>query len=553
MLARPFYRSQKIVCHAQGNSRWILESKKAMISAIPMLEFPALYKGDLMFKSLSPKKSIQYLTVAALGSALCLQACAKKGETPVSQQSNTIEKISLGIQGYEFGPAVNKLIIELEAPASSIDIDQLSVETVTKERKVADAYLSDDKGNPSTAKESQYITLDLEVAYSQETFSGLASPFAFNFNTFMNEWVGEYPVKINDLKIGEDLLSKEEDAIANKVIPEVDQFSVRKTVEGNYLNPLTKAEEAVALNYAAFEPETIKEGEKNPLLIWLHGQGEGGTDIAITLLGNEVTALARPEIQDQFTSGDEVGAYVLAVQTPTYWMDEGDETNGAGAGVSRYTEILMDAISNYVASNPDIDPNRIYLSGCSNGGYMTLNMAIHYPDYFAALVPNAPAYAYYNYDKNPDGTYKKVKNEETGFDEAVRLDTVWFDQEKVDKIKNIPMWFIHSADDTTVAPENYPLPVYKALLEAGADNAWFSYYESVLGKDQADTTYMGHWSWIYYFNNQANGVQNPEEILANPDHTGFKPDNQTLGGSQTAQFKGQDYQTVFEWLNAQSK
>lgn len=66
-------------------------------------------------------------------------------------------------------------------------------------------------------------------------------------------------------------------------------------------------------------------------------------------------------------------------------MDEGDGTNGVGAGVSRYTEILMDTIKDYVASNPDNDPSRIYLSGCSNGGYMTLNMAIQYPDYFCCL------------------------------------------------------------------------------------------------------------------------------------------------------------------------
>lgn len=62
------------------------------------------------------------------------------------------------------------------------------------------------------------------------------------------------------------------------------------------------------------------------------------------MLGNEVVALAKDDIQLHFTAGKQTGAYVLAVQTPTYWMDEGDGTNGAGAGVSRYTELLMDTI-----------------------------------------------------------------------------------------------------------------------------------------------------------------------------------------------------------------
>ena len=50
-----------------------------------------------------------------------------------------------------------------------------------------------------------------------------------------------------------------------------------------------------------------------------------------------------------------MGVYVLAVQTPTYWMDEGDGTNGAGAGVSRYTEVLMDTIKDYVSYQSDLD------------------------------------------------------------------------------------------------------------------------------------------------------------------------------------------------------
>lgn len=500
----------------------------------------------------STKTYRRYFAVASVGAALLLQACSTKGESEVTSQ-NDIQKISLGVQGYEFGPAVNKLIIELDNPVSKVDIAGLKVETANTEREVKEVYLSDEKGNQGTDKESKFVTLELDVTYSQKTFSGIASPFTFNFETFMNEWLTEYPVKVSDLTVGETKVSKEEDAIGNRVIPEADKFAVRKEFKGTYLNAIKNEEEELTLNYAAFEPDNLKDGEKNPLLIWLHGQGEGGEDITISLLGNEVTALTRDDIQSQFTSGDEVGAYVLAVQTPTYWMDEGDGTNGSGAGVSRYTEILMDAITDYVASNPNVDPNRIYLSGCSNGGYMTLNMAITYPDYFAALVPNAPAYSYYNFEKNEDGSYKKVKDEETGYEMPVQLETRWFDQEKVDKVKDIPMWFIHSADDTTVSPENYPLPVYKALVDAGAKNTWFSYYESVLGTDDASAQYMGHWSWIYYFNNQASGVQNPTDIAGKTDFSGFKANNANLGGEQKAKVDGKEYDNVFAWLNDQVK
>ena len=69
---------------------------------------------------------------------------------------------------------------------------------------------------------------------------------------------------------------------------------------------------------------------------------------------------------------------MLAVQSPTYWMDEGDGTNGNGSGISRYTQILMDTIKEYVKHNPSVDTERIYLAGDSNGGYMTVNMIINY-------------------------------------------------------------------------------------------------------------------------------------------------------------------------------
>ncbi len=150
------------------------------------------------------------------------------------------------------------------------------------------------------------------------------------------------------------------------------------------------------------------------MVIWLHGQGEGGTDPDIAILGNEVSALAKEEIQSYFQTDDVTGAYVLAVQTPTYWMDEGDGTNGNGSGISRYTEILMDTINDYVAAHPDVDTDRIYLGGCSNGGYMTMNMVIQYPDYFAAAYPVCEAYAYYEYERNSDGTYVKTNDEATG-------------------------------------------------------------------------------------------------------------------------------------------
>lgn len=54
---------------------------------------------------------------------------------------------------------------------------------------------------------------------------------------------------------------------------------------------------------------------------------------------------------------------------------------------SIYTDTLIELIQKYVEEHPGIDQNRIYIGGCSNGGYMTMNLLFEKPDYFAAAYP----------------------------------------------------------------------------------------------------------------------------------------------------------------------
>ena len=257
------------------------------------------------------------------------------------------------------------------------------------------------------------------------------------------------------------------------------------------------------------------------MIIWLHGQGEGGRDVDIALLGNEVCALAWDEIQSYFTAGSETGSYVLAVQCETYWMDEGDGQNGRGYGASRYTRILMDTIADYVRSNPDIDTNRIYLGGCSNGGYMTVHMLTTYPDYFAAGYPVCEAYAF-----------------DMDFGKDAQI------------LKDIPLWFTLSADDAVVDPKAYTLPSYRALLQAGAENAWLSLFRTVNGSDSPGTRYYGHFSWIYVLNNQVTGVQDRGTHCRLHGQRNLKV---VPPIPAAVPLPPGEYDNLFAWLNAQSK
>lgn len=46
---------------------------------------------------------------------------------------------------------------------------------------------------------------------------------------------------------------------------------------------------------------------------------------------------------------------------------------GTNNSESCYTQALMSLIVDFVAEHPEIAPARLYIGGCSNGGYMTIS------------------------------------------------------------------------------------------------------------------------------------------------------------------------------------
>ena len=87
------------------------------------------------------------------------------------------------------------------------------------------------------------------------------------------------------------------------------------------------------------------------------------------------------------------------------------------------------------------------------------------------------------------------------------------------------------------------------------DNAWYSYYENVVGTDVPNSRFPGHFSWIYFLNNQVEGVQNRDKIKNSKDTEtfGFEPSNAGKGGSEKANINGKTFKNVFEWMNFQKK
>lgn len=397
------------------------------------------------------------------------------------------------------GPAIDKAVLGFteDIPASAIlEANPFKIGNVGGSNDKV--YLSDENGNSLMAEASSYVTIEYEYSVAASMYgTGPANnvkPFTYNMQTGKNTWndISSYALKINGLTLGETTYT----AFGGEFTAKYDVPELKKwDTTGSYTDG------KITLKYASFKPEDTTKTGKKPLVVWLHGAGEGGTDPSIILLGNQVVNLGKPLIQKYFTTDTCAGAYVLAPQAPTMWMDSGNgQQGGSDVGESIYTESLFKLIKNFVDTHSDIDSNRVYIGGCSNGGWMTVEMLSKHGEYFAAAYPIAVPFSR----------------------------TAGMTDDEFAKLVKVPMWITHAKSDITVSigttrnqswqpefngyTETNSNSLYIELLKAGAENVYYSLFENVAiteGEDKtpAGVAYDGHYSWIYTLRDECVKVQ----------------------------------------------
>lgn len=137
-----------------------------------------------------------------------------------------------------------------------------------------------------------------------------------------------------------------------------------------------------SVDYSYYSPVKENDTTKYPLVIWLHGMGDGAEPGAPVEKSN-IAYWASDEFQSRFKPAG--GAFILAARSreenDIYWSNE-------------MIEPLIEAINEFIAENKaNIDLSRIYIGGYSMGGKMTLKMAIAFPEMFAAAFPICPAWS----------------------------------------------------------------------------------------------------------------------------------------------------------------
>ncbi len=186
----------------------------------------------------------------------------------------------------------------------------------------------------------------------------------------------------------------------------------------------------VKLKYLVSTPADYESQEKWPLVLFLHGAGERGDNV------DQIKVHGPPKLIGQ---GQSFPFILVAPQCPQgqWWEPQS-------------LSLLLDEVE----TDYHVDPDRIYVTGLSMGGFGTFALAAHSPERFAAIAPICG-----------------------GGDRTVipyRIGT------------KVPAWIFHGAKDRVV-PLNRSVELFEALESRSAEVKLTVYPDA--GHDSWSATY----------------------------------------------------------------
>ncbi|MGL4993168.1 MAG: prolyl oligopeptidase family serine peptidase [Bacteroidales bacterium] len=192
--------------------------------------------------------------------------------------------------------------------------------------------------------------------------------------------------------------------------------------------------------YRELPPPSNSKKKSYPLVLFLHGAGERGTD-NVKQMTHGANMFTNPVNRDKYP------AYVLMPQCPEsgYWAFNGRPKSlmpndmPIGDDITPIFASLKEMIDIYI-SLPEIDSKRIYIVGLSMGAMGTYDIVSRFPKTFAAAVPICGTV-------NPD----KLKN-----------------------IENVSFRIFHG-DADNIVPVEGSREAYKALKKAGTKVEYIEY------------------------------------------------------------------------------
>jgi len=244
-------------------------------------------------------------------------------------------------------------------------------------------------------------------------------------------WVGANLVVMWAIEFYESRQLAEEFDVSVQVIQQYDRRTVSLSFDGS--------DKPLALSYRLRTPPMWAGRHSTPLLVFLHGSGERGSDNAQTLRGP-------PTFMCGDSSVDTFPCAILVPQCP-------ERLSWSSVVAAKYdmTDVLLQMIDDVLADRR-IDPERVYLAGYSMGGFGSWQLAARASERFAAVVPIAGG----------------------------------ANTELAKALKNVPIWAVHSSDDNVVSVDG-TRKIIEAIREAGGSPKYL------------ELTNAGHGSWKEVF------------------------------------------------------
>jgi predicted peptidase len=188
-----------------------------------------------------------------------------------------------------------------------------------------------------------------------------------------------------------------------------------------------------SLPYRLLKPVNPQALERFPLIIFLHGSGERGSD-------NEAQL---KHIKNLVLDTDNRGrypCYVLAPQCPANELWAEHNKDGSVKAQPTTSMGMVMQLVEQISKDFPIDASRIYITGVSMGGYGTWDLLARYPEKFAAGVPVCGG----------------------------------GDERTASKMKKIPIWAFHGALDDRV-PARQSQKMIQAIQKAGGKPGYTEY------------------------------------------------------------------------------
>lgn len=166
----------------------------------------------------------------------------------------------------------------------------------------------------------------------------------------------------------------------------------------------------LSLPYLLYRPAGYERRKPWPLVMFLHGMGERGTDLARVPLHGLAKHLA---------AGEAFPFVAVMPQCPpdSFWHEQLD---------------ALEALLDHAAATLNVDTRRVYLTGLSMGGFGTWLLAARCPQRFAAIAPVCGG------------------------------GILW----TAERLKDLPVWAFHGSKDEVVHPRESKLMV-QAVKAAG--------------------------------------------------------------------------------------